>query len=252
MRIIIALFLALHWNCLIAQFNSDTLWLHDGSAISCTIGRIGMNNYVYSTGDGYKKIKIDKVRDYSISDRMFFFNNDKEIEFELLMEVPGTTKDELYRAVKDWVWANREQFIFGDFSYTNKNQGILLGTLYSRDFYDIELINVLEAFSGEDISYYTFNYDVAIRVKNNRLKIYFSNMNLIHSRTPEFDRNAAELFRKRVNKDGSPTKNMKVILKMQKLINEQVDAIRDHVEKVKKKDTWEENTIKWFLLNDNW
>lgn len=247
--------------------HQDTLFLKTGETINCTIGKLGRKNtyYLEPNSLGIQKIKTDEIEDFIFGDNFFTMNKDKRFEYESVYYFEGFSKDEIYRAVLDWVMLNQKYFLSDGIYYSNDEFKIVLGTLYTRDFFHMDLYSIMDAIgavsstlstepvSDEDINIntYSVNYEITMRAKDGRMKLYISNLTLVGSENPD-PWPFIDLYNKRLNREGQTTVNYETIKKIKEILKEQIASIESHVKYVRLYGTWEDNLIKNMLLDDNW
>ena len=243
---------------------SDTLFLTNGKIIHCTIGKMGIDNVRYSI-DGtqkFQKISNNEVRDYYIGDDFFNMNPEKRMGYETVFEVNGYSKDEIFRGVLKWIMGNQKEVLSDGIAMANEENTIVVGNLYTGkfaipDFATVALgiaddIAFLEGKKTSGEHTYQLNYQVKIRAKDNRLKLFIADMQLVSNLDKLYDRPFIELFYRRFTQSGQSTQNLENIRQIKELLQSQIKSIQKYVEQVRNDDVLKAEIVKTMLSDDAW
>lgn len=238
-------------NTLYAQ--RDTLYFKDGSKRVGTIGTFGSKNYRFLEigGSKYEKINNDDVTDYYIGDNFFVMSDNKRMEAEFIYELPGYNRDDIYRAVVDWILANQKLIYPNGIQITNKENAIVIGSLFSQEYYRLDFAALVDALEGV-ISTYSINYTIKMRAKEGKLKLYISDIEAVNSIDLQRNFPFIDLYKRRVNKEGKQTNNLREIKIIKALLEGQLLSIGNYVEYFRLNDTYEANLIKSMLMDNEW
>jgi len=253
-RFTVLILITIHFsiaNQIYAQ--KDTLYFIDGSKKAGSIGRVGINNFRFlELGDNkYQKIKREQIKDYTFSDDLFQMNDDKRMEVVKVYSLEGFRKDEIFRAMQDWIKVNQKLIFFNGIQLSNEEYAIVIGSLSTQEYFRLDLETVSKALDGI-ANTYRIHYTIRMRAKEGRLKVYIYDINIVNNIDPLFQKPFIELYRRRVNKDGLASLNLKEIKTIKALLKTQLLSIQDHAEYVRLNDTIEANLIKIMLADDEW
>lgn len=231
----------------------DYIFLNDGNTIETRIIRVNNNTLYYTDPKTFQivEISLDKVRDYEFNDGFFETDQTGEMKHAEVVILDGYTKDEIYRAIKDWFFLNsRKRFdgiIMEDSEYS-----IILGTISTPNYLKLDFVTVM-SFLADDVEIisYFLNYDVHIRVKENRFKIEIENFT-IQSDTYTCNKLLPKIYEKRRTKEGIATIHLDEIMTIKKMISDQILSISDHCKLVRLNDTFHNQIVKESLSDDLW
>ena len=231
----------------------DTLFLTNGNVIPCTIGRVGSNTirFLERGAAAYEKIDADKVNDIIIGDDFFTMTEDRRFVASTVIGIEGFSKEEIFEAAVDWVQVNQRTFRWNGIHYANEQHFILQGSMNTREFTNLDLPTITSLVSGEILTYY-IAYDIKLRAKDNKMKVYIDNLEIVSTLDYVSNRDFSELFRRRLTASGKPTNNMLVIQKVKDILAHQLEEIKQHVAFVRLNGTWERNLIESLLRDDDW
>lgn len=232
----------------------DYIFLKDGNTIETRIIRANNRKIYYTHPETFQitEVDMDEVKDYEYNDEYFYTNDLGELEHSEVVYLESYRKDEIYRAILDWFIVNSRHTENGIVLEDNE-YFIILGRISTPNYLKMDFATVMSLIDDNPNSYvsYSFNYDVNIRVKDNRFKIYINNFR-IQNNALVYDKLLTRAYDKRKLKDGTTTIHMREITDIKNMIREQIDNIRNHCEDVRKFDTFHSRVIKAALVDDDW
>ena len=130
---------------------------------------------------------------------------------------------------------------------------ILLGAVNTDHYIKMDFLTVMSALDSDASTNnsYTLRYDVNVRIKDNRFKIYITNF-AIQSDLIIYGKALNRTYEKRKSKDGAVTIHGKEIETIKNMIKTQILEIKDHCEYVRKFDTFHNRIVKQALMDDDW
>ena len=231
----------------------DIIYLVNGETIETRIIRVNKKNIYYYDPKtfGIVDIKRDKVKKYEFNDEFFQTNLIGELDHREVVWVEGYKKDEIYRAIKDWFLVNSRRYGGGVFLEDTAHR-ILLGTINTSNYLKMDFITVMTILSDKyNVQTYSLYYDVNVRIKDNRFKIYITNFE-IKNNNNVYEKPILRSYEKRKTKEGVITVHGTEIINLEKMIATQISEIKEHCKEVRLNDTYHNQIVKQALMDDNW
>lgn len=232
----------------------DIITLKNGEIIETRIIRVNKRKLYYYEPKTFELIDVDRdeVLEYEFNDEYFKTNAFGELEHKEVVSVPGYSKGEIYRAIKDWFFINARG-ITNPFLIDDEINSIVLGTVYTGDYIKMDFLTVMSAMDNDPNTNntYTLKYDVNVRVKDNRFKISITNF-AIQSDIIVHGKMLNRTYEKRKTKEGASTIHGREIETLKNMIKTQILEIKDHCEYVREFDTFHNRIVKQALLDDDW
>jgi hypothetical protein len=226
--------------------------LENGKTIETRLIRVNKRHIYYHDPKTFEiiDIKRDKVQKYEFNDEFFQTNTIGKLEHKEVVKIEGFNSNEIYRAIKDWFIVNSKR-IGGAYLKDPENY-ILLGTINTSEYLKMDFATFISLMDeDQQIQTYSLYYDVNVRAKNNRFKIYITNFE-ISSNNSIYDKALLRSYEKRKTKEGINTVHGTEILNLKKMIANQITEIKEHCELVRKYDTYHNRIVKQALLDDDW
>jgi len=168
--------------------------------------------------------------------------DDGRMTANFVYDLPGYSSEEIYRALIDWLHINQSIVFSGGVNFTSEENKIVVGSLFTQEFFVLDLITIASAVNGVTNSY-EIRYDVLMRAKDGKVKITLKNVEAF-STSSNVSKPLIELYKKRGNKDGKPTVNYTAIKKIKTLLTQQMTEIESHASYVRANDTYQGRIIK--------
>lgn len=253
MLIVSFLYITLHVFSQEPTKTRDVIYLENGNTIETRIIRVSKRNIYYYHPKTFEivDIKREKVTKYEFNDEFFQTNLIGKLDHREVVCVEDYKKDEIYRAIKDWFVVNSRRYGGGVFLEDTTHR-ILLGTVNTSNYFKMDFITVVSAMSTDyDVQTYSLYYDVNVRIKDNRFKIYITNFE-IKNNNNIYEKPLLRSYEKRKTKEGVITVHGTEIINLKKMIAIQIYEIKEHCELVRKNDTYHNRIVKFALSDDDW
>lgn len=231
----------------------DIIYFKDGKTIETRIVRVTNRKMYYHDPNTMEIVEthLKNIDNYEFNDEFFQTNLMGKLVHKEVVWVDGYKKDEIYRAIKDWFQVNSRKFGSGIF-LEDTAHFIIAGNVNTAEYLKLDFITVLTAMDNEsDLQAYTLYYDVFVRIKNNRFKIYIMDFEISNNNTV-YDKPLLRSFEKRKTKDGIVTVHGNELKKLKDMIKGQIDQIKNHCELVRLNDTYHNQIVKQALQDDDW
>ncbi len=231
----------------------DIIYLKNGETIETRIIRVNNRKIYYYHPKTYKisEISRDKVLKYDFNDDFFQTNKIGNLQHSEVIKMDGFNKDEIYRAIKDWFFVNSRSKSDGIFLDDSEHL-ILLGLINTSDYIKLDFLTVLSAFDDNpQTNTYTLRYNVNLRIKDNRFKVYITEF-AVQSNMTIYDKLLKRTYEKRKTKDGVITIHGREIENLKTMITKQISEIEEHCKLVRLNDTYHNRIVKQALMDDDW
>lgn len=231
----------------------DIIYLTNGDIIKTRIIRVNNRKFYYTDPITYdiSEISRKKVSNYEFNDDFFQTNLLGKLDHREVVRVDGYSKEEIYRAIKDWFLINARRFGNGIFLEDTTHR-IIMGSVSSAEYLKMDFVTVLTMVSDEDpLQTYSLVYDVNVRIKDNRFKIYTMNFE-INGNSVIYEKALFRSYEKRKTKDGINTIHATEIKELKDMISHQINQIKKHCEIVRQNDTYHNRVVKQALEDDDW
>ena len=231
----------------------DIIYLNNGQIIETRIIRVNNRKVYYYEPKTFELIEIDRdeVKNYEFNDEYFKTNTIGKLEHIEVVRVDGYNKDEIYRAIEDWFIMNSRTYLNGIF-LDDKENFILAGKLNTSSYLKADFITVMSAMSNEsDVQTYSLTYNLYIRVKDDRFKIYITDFG-IQSNLNVYEKLLTKTYEKRKTKEGATTIHSDEINDLKTMLKAQIEEIKGHCVLVRENDTYHNRLVKMALLDDDW
>lgn len=235
------------------QKTKDIIYLTNGKTIETRIIRVNNRKIYYYDPNTYAIIDISKknVKKYEFNDDFFQTNRQGKLDHREVVRIEGFYKDEIYRAIKDWFQVNSRRYGSGVFLEDTTHK-IIMGNVNTAEYMKLDFITVMTAISDEnDLQTYTLYYDVNVRIKDNRFKIYIMDFE-ISSNNSIYDKPLLRSYEKRKTKVGVNTIHGTELKNLKEMIKRQIAEIKNHCELVRLNDTYHNQIVKQALKDDDW
>jgi len=134
----------------------------------------------------------------------------------------------------------------------DKENFILAGKLNTSSYLKADFITVMSAMSNEsDVQTYSLTYNLYIRVKDDRFKIYITDFG-IQSNLNVYEKLLTKTYEKRKTKEGATTIHSDEINDLKTMLKAQIEEIKGHCVLVRENDTYHNRLVKMALLDDDW
>ena len=231
----------------------DIIYFENGDIVETRIIRVNRRDIYYYHPKSFEIIEVsrDKVKNYEFNDTFFKTNEIGKLEHREVVKVEGFNKDEIYRAIKDWFFVNSRAYYNGILLEVPEHL-IIAGALNTSDYFKADFISMMSIISNEsDVQTYTLTYELFIRAKNNRFKIYITNF-AIQSNINVYEKLLTKAYEKRKTKLGATTIHYDEIEGLKEMLTAQIGKIKDHCELVRLNDTYHNRIVRLALQDDNW
>lgn len=242
---------------ILSQVNSKTLdyiYLKNGDSIITKIARVTNKKIFYFKTPVTFEVKAilkEKVKGYQFNDEFFQTNEQGNLGHNEVVSVEGYRKDEIYRAIKDWIKINSRSF-YGGIRLEDEEHFIFLGTINTPDYLKNDMVTLMSAIDDQPgIQTYSLKYDITIRIKDNRFKIYISYLR-IEDKVFNSDKFLRRLYETRCEKDGQQTIQEKEIMRLKSSITKQIQDIRHHCESIREEDEFHRKVVSYILMDNDW
>jgi len=231
----------------------DIICLENGDTIETRIIRVNNRKIYYYHPETFKisEISRDKVQNYYFNDDFFQTNKIGELQHSKVVKMEGFNKDEIYRAIKDWFFVNSRNIGDG-IILDDPEHFILLGVINTSDYFKLDFLTVLSFVDDNpQINTYTLRYNVNIRIKDNRFKVYITDF-AVQSNMTIYDKLLKRTYEKRKTKGGDITIHGREIMNIKEMITNQISKIKEHCLLVQLNDTYHNRIVKQALMDDDW
>lgn len=250
-------FAAFFTQPVLSQINTkklDYIFLKNGDTIATRIARV-TNKKVFYFKTPYtfeiKNISKDEIKTYEFNDDFFQTNSIGNLAHTEIVNVDGYRKDEIYRAIKDWIIVNSKSH-YGNIRLQDQEHFILLGTINTPEYFKNDFITAMSVLNDQSVvQTYSLQYDLIIRIKDNKFKIYISGFS-IDGKITDADKLLKSIYKKRYARDGGQTINAEEIMRLKKMITQQIQNITNHCKLIRKEDEFHKQVVKYSLMDDDW
>jgi len=230
-----------------AQNKYDKIILNDGQSIDCYIVRVKEKNIFYHTGSKspieVEKLSLNKVKDYQFNGPYFHTNKVGILQQSEIIKFEGITREAIYESLRTWMLANSGENYLEDYE-----NFILQGSLQTESYFNIDMLSIISAVNEEiENRENTLHYTATVRAKDNRAKIILGDFTISNNQNERI-KTLKNIFEKRHTKDLTKTLVFTELKRLQKLLNEQIEAITYHCESAAKK----EGVKSDILSDDDW
>ena len=153
----------------------DVIYLNNGEIIETRIVRVNKRKVYYYDPKTYGIVEVSKedVKDYEYNDEYFKTGVSGNLGHSEVVKISGFSKGEIFRAINDWFFVNSKG-LANPLLIDDDVNFILLGAVNTNEYIKMDFLTAMAVLDDDPstTNNYSLRYDVYVRVKDNRFKVF--------------------------------------------------------------------------------